>query len=208
MRFDVGVGNAEDFHDLTGIGFGAASQRTNGNAFAFEVGNGFDAFAFDGYDLDGFIVQRGNTLDCFDFFVFEHFSAVRRVVGDIVLDQRHFNFAVFDQVDVGDGSAGALCAGVHAGNVFIEDFSHGAAERIIHAGCSTGCNINKDFFVSCRSRRGRRFFVAAAAAGQQSDYQHTYHEKCKRFFHVKPPDFNMFSRDLYDMTVSRHRLPQ
>ena len=57
MRFDVSVGNAENFHDLTGIGFGAASQRTNGNALAFEVSNGFDAFAFDGYDLDGFVVK-------------------------------------------------------------------------------------------------------------------------------------------------------
>ena len=164
------------------------TMRADRDPLAFEVRNSLDAFVFDRYDLNRFIVEGSNTLKTGNLLVFEHFGSIGRIIGDVVLHERQLDLAVFNQIDIGNGCAGALGAGIHTGNVLVEDFSHGAAQRIIHASRAACCNIDEHFLRG--SRRRRSFFVSAAASGQKANNQHTYYEKRKRFFHVNPPDLH------------------
>ena len=117
---DIAVFNARGVQNLPRVRFRAGTCRADRYAFAAQIIDRFDAGFFQRYDLYRFRIQRRYAAQVVNFFAVKHFQAVRRIVGDIVLDQRQIQRAVFEHIDVGDRGPGALRGRIDIGDIFIE----------------------------------------------------------------------------------------
>ena len=163
LLINVVISDPVSLENLTSIRLCARARCADRYHLALEIVDRLDPRRLEHYELARLGVERRNAAQVFDLAgLVKHLRSVDGIISYVVLNDAELDASFLEHIDVGDGSARSLSRGVDVGNIFVDDLSHRASNRIISAGGAARGDVEELVLIGA---------VSSAAAARSADCQ-------------------------------------